>query len=174
MKCHCVEIRYSNTGWYSISHYGLCYAVVTNKTEFPSQKTLRFIAYWWHIAIMLYSVQNLGCQRSHYLEHCLAPWQQEGDSNMNHTMDLKVSPQKWYICLDKASHMATSTIHSGQGSAVIPHAKENHKYLINSHMTTTRILEFRAFVWHFPLFFTSCWHQNYLSYLSFCNVKQRY
>lgn len=102
---------------------------------------------------MLYWVQNLGCQRSHYLEHCLAPGQQEGDSNMNHTVDLKVSPQKWYMCLDKASHLATSPIHSGQGSAVIPHAKENHKYLINSHMTTTRILELGAFIWHFPLFF---------------------
>lgn len=103
---------------------------------------------------MLYSVQNLGCQRSHYLEHCLAPGQQEGDSNMNHTMDLKVSPQKWYKCLDKASHMTISPIHSGQRSAVIPHAKENHKYLINSHMTTTRILGFGAFMtFSFVLFF---------------------
>lgn len=49
------------------------------------------------------------------------------------------------ITLDKASHMATPN-HSRQGNAIIPDAKENLKYLINSTVTTTRILVYGAFL----------------------------
>lgn len=97
-------------------------------------KQLKFIACWWQRAIDLYSVQDPGCQRSHYQEYCLAPWQGEGDHNTNRALDLKVSYQKWCASLDKASHMAIQP--HGQGSAMTPYAEEKHKYLINSMMTT--------------------------------------